>query len=107
MLRFQFDEKKGVEALTYVASKWPEITAFFAAKVLFFAEKSHLNRYGRPIVADTFIAMPNGPVPSTIYDFINGELGIVRIGLRRQPREQVVKSRQNDFGGHSSADLCR
>jgi uncharacterized phage-associated protein len=62
------------EALTYVASKWPEITAFFAAKVLFFAEKSHLNRYGRPIVADTFIAMPNGPVPSTIYDFINGAL---------------------------------
>jgi uncharacterized phage-associated protein len=74
MLRFQFDEKKGVEALTYLASKWPGITAFFAAKVLFFAEKFHLNRYGRPIVADTFIAMPNGPVPSMLCDFINGEL---------------------------------
>jgi uncharacterized phage-associated protein len=71
-LRFQFDEKKGVEALTYIANQWPGVTPFFASKVLFFAEKWHLNRYGRPIVADTFMAMPNGPVPSTIYDFIKG-----------------------------------
>jgi uncharacterized phage-associated protein len=74
MLRFQFDEKKGVEALTYIARAWPRITPFFASKVLFYAEKYHLNKYARPIVADTFIAMPNGPVPSTIYDFINGRL---------------------------------
>jgi uncharacterized phage-associated protein len=75
-LRFQFDETKGVEALTYIASKWPEVSAFYASKVLFFAEKAHLNRYARPIVADTFIAMPNGPVPSTLYDFIKGQLGM-------------------------------
>jgi len=74
VLRFQFDEKKGVEVLTYIASQWPGITPFFASKVLFFAEKWHLNRYARPIVADTFIAMPNGPVPSTLYDFIKGNL---------------------------------
>lgn len=74
MLKFQFSEKKAVEALTYIASKWPGITAFYASKVLFFAEKLHLNRYCRPIIGDTFIAMPYGPVPSTIYDFIKGEL---------------------------------
>jgi uncharacterized phage-associated protein len=74
MLRFQFDETKGVEALTYIASKWPGVTSFYASKVLFFAEKYHLNRYARPIVADTFIAMPSGPVPSTLYDFIKGNL---------------------------------
>jgi uncharacterized phage-associated protein len=73
-LRFQFDEKKGVEALTYIATRWKGVTPFFASKVLFFAEKWHLNRYARPIVGDTFIAMPNGPVPSTLYDFIKGNL---------------------------------
>ena len=73
-LRFQFDEKKGVEALTYIASRWDGVTPFFASKILFFAEKWHLNRYARPIVGDTFIAMPNGPVPSTLYDFIKGNL---------------------------------
>ena len=74
-LRFQFNERKGTEALAYMATKWPKITIFYASKVLFFAEKAHLNAYGRPIVADTFIAMPNGPVPSTLYDFIKGNLG--------------------------------
>jgi uncharacterized phage-associated protein len=73
-LRFQFDETKAVEALTYIAMQWPGVTAFYTSKILFFAEKMHLNRYGRPIVADTFIAMSNGPVPSTIYDFIEGKL---------------------------------
>lgn len=75
-LRFQFDERKGTEALAYMASKWPRISIFYASKVLFFAEKKHLNAYGRPIVADTFIAMPNGPVPSTLYDFIKGNLAL-------------------------------
>lgn len=74
-MRFQFDERKGTEALAFIAEHWPDVTAFFASKVLFFAEKEHLNTYGRPIVADTFIAMPAGPVPSTIYDFIRGRLG--------------------------------
>lgn len=74
VLRFQFNESKAVEALAYIAERWTGITAFYASKVLFFAEKNHLNRYCRPIVGDTFIAMPNGPVPSTIYDFIKGNL---------------------------------
>jgi uncharacterized phage-associated protein len=73
-LKFSFSEEKALEALTFIASKWPRVTPFFAAKVLYFAEKEHLNLYARPIVGDTFIAMPNGPVPSTIYDFIKGSL---------------------------------
>lgn len=74
MIKFQFNERKGVEALIYIASKWRGVTAFYASKILYFAEKYHINRYARPIVADTFIAMPNGPVPSTLYDFIKGNL---------------------------------
>jgi uncharacterized phage-associated protein len=74
-LRFQFNERKGTEALAYIAHRFPSVTAFYASKILFFAEKAHLNRFGRPIVADTFIAMPNGPVPSTLFDFIRGNLG--------------------------------
>jgi uncharacterized phage-associated protein len=74
MLDFQFDERKGIEAVTYIAAKWPCVSIFYAAEILFFAEKFHLNRYARPIVADTFIAMPNGPVPSSLYAFIKGQM---------------------------------
>ena len=69
MLRFPFDEKKALEALVLIAKLWPGVTAFYASKVLFFAEKWHLNRYGRPVVGDRYIAMDNGPVPSAIYDW--------------------------------------
>ena len=89
------------------------ITAFFAAKVLFFAEKSHLNRYARPIVADTFIAMPNGPVPSTLYDFINGELDNAgdpeaiteALSVQRDKYPRVIARRSPDTDALSSSDI--
>lgn len=113
MLRFQFSEKKGVEALTYIASKWPGLTAFYAAKVLFFAEKKHLNRYARPIVGDTFIAMPNGPVPSTLYDFIKGRLDqagdpdaiMAALLIERDPYPRIGAQRAPDLSVLSPSDL--
>lgn len=110
-LRFQFNERKGTEALAYMASRWPNITIFYASKVLFFAEKKHLNVYGRPIVADTFIAMPNGPVPSTLYDFIKGNLGNsgdpegfrATIDARDHPR--LVARREYDPSILSTSDI--
>lgn len=112
-LRFQFSERKGVEALTYIAGQWSNITAFYAAKVLFFAEKWHLNRYARPIVADTFIAMPNGPVPSTLYDFIKGQFAqagdpeaITDALIFDQTRyPQVSAKRKADFDILSPSDI--
>jgi uncharacterized phage-associated protein len=114
MMRFQFDEKKGVEALTYIASKWPGVTVFFASKVLFFAEKRHLNRYARPIVADTFIAMASGPVPSTLYDFIKGQLdqagdpeAITKaLSISRDPYKRVTALRDADLDALSPSDIA-
>lgn len=69
-LRFAFSEGKALEALAFIANAAPDLTPLYVAKILFYAEKWHLNRYGRPIIADTYIAMPKGPVPSTIRDYI-------------------------------------
>ena len=38
--------------------------------VLYFADKLHMERYGRSICGDTYIAMKFGPVPSGTYDLI-------------------------------------
>jgi hypothetical protein len=110
-LRFEFDEKKGVEALVYIASKWPGVTAFFASKTLFFAEKMHLNRFARPIAADTFVAMPNGPVPSTLYDFLRGNLGnagdpdAVTSGLSTEGYPRITAARSPDLESLSTSDI--
>ncbi len=39
-------------------------------KILYFSEKQHLSRYGRSITGDKYIAMKDGPVPSSIYDIL-------------------------------------
>jgi len=71
MLKFAFSEAKAMAALGLIAKVRPGLTPLFVSKILFFAEKWHINRYGRPIIADTYIAMPRGPVPSTVKNFID------------------------------------
>jgi hypothetical protein len=112
-LRFKFDERKGLEALIYMASNWPGITPFYASKVLFFAEKTHMNRHGRPIVADTFIAMENGPVPSNIYDMIKGNLDFIgdpaavvaALAVHKNGSRAVTAKRPPDLNLLSSSDI--
>lgn len=70
-LKFAFSEPKAIETLAFIANEQPGLTPFYIAKVCFFAEKWHFNKYGRPILADTYIAMPRGPVPSAIKNFID------------------------------------
>lgn len=70
-LKFTFNEDKALSALCFVATVKSGLSPLFVSKIFFFAEKCHVNRYGRPILGDTFIAMPRGPVPSTIKNYID------------------------------------
>lgn len=69
--RFAFSERKALAALALIARARPGLTPLYVAKIMYFAERWHINRYGRPIVADDYIAMPQGPVPSVIKNFID------------------------------------
>ncbi|HCC85711.1 MAG TPA: hypothetical protein DEQ06_03790, partial [Porphyromonadaceae bacterium] len=64
-------------AFLYILNKQRYIDQFHAFKILYFADREHLAKYGRRIIHDTFYAMENGPVPSNLYDtvkFKNGHL---------------------------------
>jgi uncharacterized phage-associated protein len=50
------------------------VTQFEILKTLFLADRAHLNRYGRPITFDEYVAMPDGPVPSLAYDILKEAL---------------------------------
>lgn len=39
-------------------------------KILYFADKEHVSKYGRTLMGDNYIAMANGPVPSRLFDYI-------------------------------------
>jgi uncharacterized phage-associated protein len=48
---------------------------FHLFKILYFADRAHYATYGRRIIADTFCALPKGPVPSALYDVVKDVIG--------------------------------
>lgn len=73
-MKFAVDKEKTVEALLYIACRYGEVGRFHALKTLYFADREHLRRYGRPVTGDRYIAMDNGPVPSYAYNALKQEL---------------------------------
>jgi len=69
-IRFAFNPEKALEVLVWIAGKWPDISFYYMVKVLYYADKEYLNRFGRPILGDRYIAMEHGPVPSVVYDML-------------------------------------
>jgi uncharacterized phage-associated protein len=82
--RFRVNEDKVLEALVFIANERPGIDVFHVCKVLYFADKKHINTYARPILGDTYFALPQGPVPTLAYDMIErDERNIYGIMLER------------------------
>jgi hypothetical protein len=64
------DKHKVVEAILFLLENFVGFSQYDIVKTLFLADKSHLQKYGRPITFDTYFAMENGPVPSFAYDIL-------------------------------------
>ncbi len=61
--------KKSVQAINYFARKKDgKINKMKAVKLIYFADRYHLRKYGRPIVGDSYWAMKFGPVGSSVLD---------------------------------------
>ncbi|MCH8097966.1 MAG: SocA family protein [Proteobacteria bacterium] len=70
-IKFKINWQKAIEAIVWLARGRPGISPFFIAKVLYYADKKHLQLYARPILGDTYIKMEHGPVPSGVQDLVN------------------------------------
>jgi uncharacterized phage-associated protein len=69
-ISFNANQGKILEALVLSATERPGIDVLHLCKVFYFADKDHLNRYGRPIFGDKYFALLQGPVPSVTYNMI-------------------------------------
>ena len=65
-IEFKLNERKAVEAVLWLIQKG-ETSMYHIFKMLFEAEKYHVNKYERPITGDTYMAMEHGTVPKWIY----------------------------------------
>lgn len=75
--------KRIMEAVLYLIGeaeiRKQAVTQYSLVKSLFLADKSHLNRFGRPITFDNYIAMDHGPVPSFAYSLLKGDVDIKQL----------------------------
>ncbi len=69
-----------MEALLYLIAEADNrkigVTQYSLVKSLFLADKAHLNKFGRPITFDNYVAMNHGPVPSFAYNLLKNEVDL-------------------------------
>ena len=65
--QFEFQPEKSLAVTSYLAARSGE-TMYTILKMVYVADRLHLERYGRPITGDRFAAMKEGACPSRIYD---------------------------------------
>jgi uncharacterized phage-associated protein len=54
------------------------VTQYDIVKTLFLADRASLNKFGRPITFDNYMAMKDGPVPSTSYNLLKKDASTLR-----------------------------
>ena len=72
---FPFRLPKAIQALALLAKSYKSQQIYYlrAIKLLYIAERESLKEIGRPIIGDRVFAMKNGPVLSTVLNYIQGK----------------------------------
>jgi uncharacterized phage-associated protein len=63
---------KALEVILWIASARPGIDVYHVVKCAYYADKRHLNMYGRPIAGDWYEADQYGPLGKCIYGLLRG-----------------------------------
>lgn len=64
-----FKYETATQALNYLAGKsGGTLNKLKALKLIFFADRYHVRKYGRPVTGDEYLAMQYGPVASGVKD---------------------------------------
>lgn len=98
---FNMNPQKAVESVLWIIKKG-ESNMYNIWKILFEAEKTHLNAYGRPITGDRYMAMEYGTVPSWLYD--TAKLCAPGIGFHRDDKT-LIADREPQLSYLSESDL--
>src|ERR1700740_2698076 len=72
-VNFAVNTGKALEAILWIAKQRPGIDFYHVVKCCFYADKYHLNKYGRPIAGDNYIADTYGPLGRTVYGLLTNE----------------------------------
>ena len=88
----RFDPERAVELILYVSKRLRYPTLHSVSKILYFADRDHLSRYGNLLSGDSYLAMRHGPVPSGIYNLLKAAAGRQEALIPLQYFELVSKT---------------
>ncbi len=77
--RYTPNTRKAVEVILWIVNRDPAFDIYHVVKAAYFADKYHVQNYGRPIAGDTYAAEAYGPLPRVVYGL-----------LRRDPIELIA-----------------
>lgn len=105
--RYRFSPAKALAALHFMVRERDGVDLHAALKTCYFADKEHLNKYGRPVFGATYRAMTYGPVPLEIYEMAKGEaLWLAELDRQSYPwRLEGFRLRLSDNGYIDDARL--
>ena len=86
-IEFVLNGRKAIHAILYIIQQHKgKINQYNLLKIIFEADKYHLNKYGRPVTGDIYRNMSFGTVPDAIYNTLKG-----RRNLRRYLKQMGMK----------------
>lgn len=102
---FEFDREKAIEVILYLATKSSNPTFHSINKLLYFADKTSLEQYGRFICGETYAAMPQGPVPSNVYAIMKEAEGVANGDFVVENGHHIKPLREADTDVLSDSDV--
>lgn len=71
---------KNKNVVLYILSKSPErsMNRLKLVKLIWLADRLHINKYGRKITKTSYVAMPHGPVASEILDLLKSDSDAIK-----------------------------
>lgn len=98
-LMFEFNADKAREAILYLAKRTKKAPTYMRiVKLMYLADKTSLEQYGRFISGDTYFAMQHGPVPTHAFNM-----------LKEQDAQdngfEIIKDRHPTIIAHRDANI--
>ena len=70
---YRINTAKIAEVVLWLLERDPDLDIYHLVKCAFFADKWHLNAYGRPVTGDQYVADTYGPRGKVLYGLLRAE----------------------------------
>jgi uncharacterized phage-associated protein len=104
-IQFKFNREKAIEAILYIASRLDDPSFHSIGKILYFADKTSLEMYGRFVLGDTYAAFKHGPLPSATYDLMKAAKQSNDLPFKVHNHYEVVPLREPNLNVFSDSDI--